>query len=142
LVDLVFFSYTEDSGMFHLRLPKLYLDTIRKLSTRHRLYHQLKATKEEAEKLNEKWTDFTSGVNDDFAYFTETNSTPQYIKVSRNGDKLTFNVSTTVTIEEDDIKKLTDMFSQATSAVHKYYAVPSKAGLSVKEKSSSLNLLA
>ena len=111
-------------------------------SPRFRFAFKMKATKEEAEKLNEKWTDFTSGVNDDFAYFTETNTTPQFIKVSRNGDKLTFNVSTTVTIEEEDIKKLSDMFSEATSAVHKYYAVPSKAGLSVKEKSSSLNLLA
>jgi hypothetical protein len=111
-------------------------------SPRFRFAFKMKATKEEAEKLNEKWTDFTSGTKDDFVYFTETTTTPQYIKVSRNGDKLTFNVSTTMNIEEEDIKKLSDMFSQATSAVHKYYAVPSKAGLSIKEKSSSLNLLA
>lgn len=111
-------------------------------SPRFRFAFKMKATKEESEKLNEKWTDFTSGVKDDFAYFTETNSTPQYIKVSRSGDKLVFNVSTTVHIEPDDIKKLTDMFAIATGAIDDYYRVPSKSGLSIKEKSSSVNLLA
>jgi tRNA(Ile2) C34 agmatinyltransferase TiaS len=102
----------------------------------------MKATKEEAEKLNEKWTDFTSGVKDDFVYFTETQESPQYIKVSRSGDKLQINVSTTMNLEKEDISRLTDIFSKSTSAIHKYYAVPGKAGLHVKDKSSSANLLA
>ena len=97
---------------------------------------------EEAEKLNEKWTDFTSGTKDDFVYFTETQKSPQYIKVSRSGDKLQMNVSTTMNLEKEDVGLLTDMFAQSTSVIRKYYAVPGKAGLSPKEKSSSVNLLA
>jgi hypothetical protein len=45
-------------------------------------------------------------------------------------------------LEKDDIGKLTDMFAQSTSVIRKYHTVPGKAGLSVKEKSSSTNLLA
>jgi len=102
----------------------------------------MKATMEEAEKLNEKWTDFTSGVKDNFVYHTETQKSPQFIMVSRNGDKLKINVSTTMDLEKDDIGKLTDMFAQSTAAIRKYHTVPGKAGLHVKEKSSSTNLLA
>jgi len=109
---------------------------------RFRFAFKMKATKEEGEKLTEKWTDFTSGVKDDFVYFTDTNVSPQYIKVSRNGDKLTFNVSTTMTLERDDIGKLTEMFTKSTDAINKYYTVPGKSGLGIKESSSSTNLLA
>ena len=109
---------------------------------RFRFAFKMKATKEEGEKLTEKWTDFTSGVKDDFVYFTDTNVSPQYIKVSRNGDKLTFNVSTTMNLEKEDIGRLTDMFAKSIDVIRKYHAVPGKSGLSVKEKSSSTNLLA
>ena len=109
---------------------------------RFRFGFKMRATMEEAEKLNEKWTDFTSGVKDDFVYYTDTNKSPQYIKVSRSGEKLQINVSTTMNLEKDDIGKLTDMFAQSTAAIRKYYSVPGKAGLFVKEKSSSVNLLA
>lgn len=111
-------------------------------SRRFKFAFKMKATKEESEKLNERWTDFTSGVKDDFVYYTDTNSSPQYIKVSRSGDKLTFNVSTTVNIQLEDIKKLTSMFAAATAAIDDYYKCPTKSGLAVKEKSSSTNLLA
>ena len=109
---------------------------------RFRFAFKMKATKEESEKLNERWTDFTSGVKNDFVYYTDTNLSPQYIKVSRKGDKFTFDVSTTIDIEEDDIRKLTHMFATATAAIDNYYKCPTKSGLSVKEKSSSTNLLA
>jgi len=102
----------------------------------------MRATMEEAEKLNDRWTDFTSGIKDDFVYYTETQKSPQYIKVSRIGDKLQINVSTTMNMEKEDIGRLTDMFAQSTAVIRKYHAVPGKAGLSVKEKSSSVNLLA
>lgn len=101
----------------------------------------MKATMEEAEKLNEKWTDFTSGVKDNFVYHTETQKSPQFIMVSRSGDKVKINVSTTMDLEKDDIGKLTDIFAQSTSVIRKYYSVPGKAGLVVKEKSSMINLL-
>jgi hypothetical protein len=111
-------------------------------SPKFRFGFKMKATMEEAEKLNEKWTDFTSGVKDNFLYHTETQKSPQFIMVTRTGDKLKINVSTTMDLEKDDIGKLTDMFAQSTSAIRKYYSVPGKAGLQVKEKSSSTNLLA
>lgn len=111
-------------------------------SPKFRFGFKMKATLEEAEKLNEKWTDFTSSAKEDFVYYTETQKSPQYIKISRNGDKLQINVSTTMILEKEDIGKLTDMFAEATGAIKKYYAVPGKAGLSPKEKSSSVNLLA
>ena len=111
-------------------------------SPRLRFAFKMKASKEEREKLNERWTDFTSGVKDDFVYYMDSNSSQQYIKVSRNGDKLVFNVSTTVGIETDDIRSLTDMFATATAAIDNYYRGPSKSGLTIKEKSSSTNLLA
>jgi hypothetical protein len=111
-------------------------------SPKFRFGFKMKATMEEAEKLNEKWTDFTSGVKDDFVYYTETQKSPQYIKVTRVGEKMWLNVSTTMVLEKEDIGRLTDMFAQSTSAIRKYYEVPGKAGLSVKEKSSSVNLLA
>lgn len=111
-------------------------------SPKFRFGFKMKATMEEAEKLNEKWTDFTSGVKDNFVYHTETQKSPQFIMVSRNGDKLKINVSTTMDLEKDDIGKLTDMFAHSTSVIRKYHTVPGKAGLHVKEKSSSTNLLA
>jgi hypothetical protein len=111
-------------------------------SPRFRFAFKMKATIEEADKLNEKWTDFTSGVKDDFVYYTETQKSPQYIKVSRSGDKLQINVSTTMNLEKEDIEKLTDMFTQATGAIRKYHSGPTKAGLAVNEKTSSVNLLA
>ena len=111
-------------------------------SPKFRFGFKMKATMEEAEKLNEKWTDFTSGVKDDFVYYTETQKSPQYIKVTRVGEKMWLNVSTTMVLEKEDIGRLTDMFAQSTSVIRKYYEVPGKAGLSVKEKSSSVNLLA
>jgi hypothetical protein len=101
----------------------------------------MKATKEEAQKLDEKWSNFTSNVSNEFVYFTDTRKTPQYIKISRNGDKLQLNVSTTIDLKENDIEKFTNMFGHATGAIYRYYSGPTKAGLAVKEKSSSLNLL-
>jgi hypothetical protein len=109
---------------------------------RFRFGFKMRATMEDAEKLNERWTDFTSGVKDDFVYYTETQKSPQYIKVSRNGDKLQINVSTTMNLEKEDIGRLTDMFAKSIAVIRKYHAVPGKSGLSVKEKSSSTNLLA
>ena len=111
-------------------------------SPRFRFGFKIRATMEDAEKLNDKWTDFTSGVKDDFVYYTETQKSPQYIKVSRNGDKLQINVSTTMNLEKEDIGRLTDMFAKSIGVIRKYHAVPGKSGLSVKEKSSSTNLLA
>lgn len=110
-------------------------------SPKFRFAFKMRATMEEAEKLNEKWTDFTSGTKDDFVYFTNTTESPQFIKISRNGDKLQINVSTTMNLEKEDIGRLTDMFAKSTGAIRKYYSVPGKAGLVVKEKSSSVNLL-
>ena len=90
----------------------------------------------------DRWTDFTSGTKDDFLYYTDTQKTPQYLKISRNGEKLSLEVSTKTSLEKEDIGELTNMFAEATSAIDKYYKVPGKAGLNVKEKSSSVNLLA
>ena len=109
---------------------------------RFRFGFKMRATMEESEKLNDRWTDFTSGIKDDFVYYTDTQKSPQYIKVSRIGDKLQINVSTTMNMEKEDIGRLTDMFAQSTAVIRKYHAVPGKSGLSVKEKSSSVNLLA
>lgn len=111
-------------------------------SPRFRFAFKMKATQDEAEKLNDKWTDFTSRVTNEFVYFTDTPNSPQYIKVSRNGDKLQFNVSTTIDLENDDIEKLTDMFTEATGAIRKYHSRPTKLGLAVTEKTSAVNLLA
>lgn len=110
-------------------------------SRRFRFAFKMKATKEEADKLTDRWTDFTSRVSNEFIYFTDTPNSPQYIKVSRNGDKLQFNVSTTIDLENDDIEKLTDMFGEATGAIRKYHSRPTKLGLAVNEKTSSANLL-
>jgi len=110
-------------------------------SPRLRFAFKMKATKEEAQKLDEKWSNFTSNVSNEFVYFTDTRKTPQYIKISRNGDKLQLNVSTTIDLKENDIEKFTNMFGHATGAIYRYYSGPTKAGLAVKEKSSSLNLL-
>jgi hypothetical protein len=101
----------------------------------------MKASKDEAEKLTDKWTDFTSGTKDEFVYYTDTQVSPQYIKITRVGEKMWLNVSTTMVLEKEDIGHLTNMFAEATSAIDKYYKVPGKTGLSVKEKSSSVNLL-
>lgn len=111
-------------------------------SPKFRFAFKMRATMEEAEKLNEKWTDFTTGVKDDFVYYTETQKSPQYIKISRSGDKLQINVSTTMNLEKEDVGKLTDMFAESTRVIRKYHSVPGKAGLVVKEKSSTVNLLA
>lgn len=111
-------------------------------SSRFRFAFKMKATQEEAEKLNDTWTDFTSNVTNEFLYFTDTPKSPQYIKISRNGDKLHFNVSTSIELEPADIGKLTDMFTEATGAIRKYHSRPTKLGLAVNEKTSSVNLLA
>jgi len=110
-------------------------------SPRFRFAFKMKAEKDEAKRLNEKWTDFTTGIKDDFVYVTDTNVSPQIIRVSRVGDKLKLNVSTTMDLEPDDIGKLTDMFSKSIDGIYNYYAIPGKAGLQIKEKSSSTNLL-
>lgn len=110
-------------------------------SPRLRFAFKMKATREEAQKLDDKWSDFTSNRSNDFVYFTDTRKTPQYIKISRNGDKLQLNVSTTIDLKTEDIEKFTNMFGHATGAIHRYYSGTTKAGLAINEKSSSLNLL-
>lgn len=77
----------------------------------------MRANKVESERLQERWQDFTSNTRDNFIYHTATKN-PQYIKVVRDGDKMYFTQSTTLEIDETDVKNLTKMFDTISTAIN------------------------
>ena len=77
----------------------------------------MRANKVESERLQERWQDFTSNIRDNFIYHTATKN-PQYIKVVRDGDKMYFTQSTTLEIDETDVKNLTKMFDTISTAIN------------------------
>ena len=102
----------------------------------------MRANKVESERLQERWQDFTSKIRDDFIYHAATKN-PQHIKVVRDGDKMYFTQSTTLEIDETDIKNLTKMFDTISAAV-KDLNKTNVTGLSPRDNgsnASSLNLL-
>ena len=69
----------------------------------------MRANQVEADRIQERWQDFTSKVRNEFIYHTATQN-PQHIKIVRDGDKMYFTQSTTLEIDESDVKNLTKMF--------------------------------
>jgi len=93
----------------------------------------------EAERIQERWSDFLSNTRDDFIYVTTTRY-PQIIKVSREGDEIFLNVSNKISITEDDLQSLTKMFNSISQTV-KEVNQKDTIGLSSTTSGSSLNLL-
>ena len=113
------------------------------LQTKHfRFALLMYATQVESDRIQERWQDFTGNTKDEFIYHTDTKH-PQQIKVARDGDKIYFTQSTTIEIDDTDVKNLTKMFnniSDTIKATHKNQLV----GLIATDdgsKGSSLNLL-
>jgi len=113
------------------------------LHTKHFKFALLmKANQVEADRIQERWQDFISKVRDEFIYHTATHN-PQHIKIVRDGDKVYFTQSTTLEIDETDIKNLTKMFDTISAAV-KDLNKTNVTGLSPRDNgsnASSLNLL-
>jgi len=102
----------------------------------------MRANKVESERLQERWQDFTSKIRDDFIYHTATKN-PQHIKVVRDGDKMYFTQSTTLEIDENDVKNLTKMFDTISTTINDLHKT-NITGLSPRidvGSASSLNLL-
>jgi len=102
----------------------------------------MRANKVESERLQERWQDFTSKIRDDFIYHTATTN-PQHIKVVRDGDKMYFTQSTTLEIDETDVKNLTKMFDTISTTINDFHKTD-VIGLSPRNNlssASSLNLL-
>jgi len=102
----------------------------------------MRANKVESERLQERWQDFTSNTRDNFIYHTATKN-PQYIKVVRDGDKMYFTQSTTLEIDENDVKNLTKMFDTISTTINDLHKT-NITGLSPRidvGSASSLNLL-
>jgi hypothetical protein len=102
----------------------------------------MRANQKESERLQERWQDFTTKVRDDFIYHTATKN-PQHIKVVRDGDKMYFTQSTTLEIDETDVKNLTRMFDTISTTI-KDINKTDITGLSAivdASSASSLNLL-
>jgi uncharacterized 2Fe-2S/4Fe-4S cluster protein (DUF4445 family) len=98
------------------------------------------AKKIEVERIQERWNDFITKINDSFTYITTTRY-PQTIKVSREGDELFLNVSNKITITEDDLKSLTKMFNSISEKVKEVHQTDSIGLTPSTSSSSSLNLL-
>jgi hypothetical protein len=102
----------------------------------------MRANKVESERLQERWQDFTSKIRDDFIYHAATKN-PQHIKVVRDGDKMYFTQSTTLEIDETDVKNLTKMFDTISTTINDLHKT-NITGLSSRNNpssASSLNLL-
>jgi len=102
----------------------------------------MRANKVESERLQERWQDFTSKIRDDFIYHAATKN-PQHIKVVRDGDKMYFTQSTTLEIDETDVKNLTKMFDTISTTINDLHKT-NITGLSPRidvGSASSLNLL-
>lgn len=102
----------------------------------------MRANKVESERLQERWQDFTSKIRDDFIYHAATKN-PQHIKVVRDGDKMYFTQSTTLEIDENDVKNLTKMFDTISTTINDLHKT-NITGLSPRidvGSASSLNLL-
>ena len=102
----------------------------------------MRANQVEADRLQERWKDFTGNVRDDFIYHTATKS-PQQIKVVRDGDKMYFTQSTTLEIDETDVKNLTKMFNTISAAIKDLHTrnVACLSPINDVSSASSLNLL-
>ena len=102
----------------------------------------MRANQVEADRIQERWQDFTSKVRNEFIYHTATQN-PQHITIVRDGDKMYFTQSTTLEIDESDVKILTKMCDTISSTV-KELNKTSITGLSAivdSNSASSMNLL-
>ena len=86
-----------------------------------RFSFHMNATHRDAAQLMEKWEEF---INDEdqtavFNYKTVTTN-PQHIHCEKDGDKVILTVSTTVTLEPNDIQDMTHMFELSSELAHKH----------------------
>ena len=113
------------------------------LHTKHFKFALLmRANQVEVDRIQERWQDFTSKVRNDFIYHTATKNS-QHIKIVRDGDRMYFTQSTTLEIDETDVKNLTKMFDTISTAVNDLNKT-NVTGLSARNdgsSASSLNLL-
>lgn len=137
-------SASKETPVFSVNVKHKKDETIQTiLRTKHFKFALLmRANQAESDRLQERWQDFTSKVRDDFIYHAATNN-PQHIKVIRDGDKMYFTQSTTIEIDETDVKNLTKMFD-TISATIKDLSKTNITGLVSADNgssASSLNLL-
>lgn len=137
-------SASKETPVFSVNVKHKKDETIQTiLRTKHFKFALLmRANQTESDRLQERWQDFTSKVRDDFIYHAATNN-PQHIKVIRDGDKMYFTQSTTIEIDETDVKNLTKMFDTITVTI-KDLSKTNITGLVSADNgssASSLNLL-
>jgi hypothetical protein len=137
-------SASKETPVFSVNVKHKKDETIQTiLRTKHFKFALLmRANQAESDRLQERWQDFTSKVRDDFIYHAATKN-PQHIKIVRDGDKMYFTQSTTIEIDETDVKNLTKMFD-TISATIKDLSKTNITGLVSADSgssASSLNLL-
>ena len=107
---------------------------------KYRISFQMKADKDEFRNLETMWKDFITGARNTFTYNNSTKY-PQEIKFIRlNDGSLQFTTSTTVNIDEDELKSFTRMFDTISRNINDYNK-PVSTGLTITDSSSSTNLL-
>jgi len=108
---------------------------------KYRISFQMRADKDEFRNLQIMWKDFISGARNTFIY-NNTTKFPQEIKFLRlNDGSLQFTTSTTVNIDEDELKSFSKMFDTISKNIDSYNK-PVSAGLTVNDNNnSSTNLL-
>ena len=107
---------------------------------KYRISFQMKADKDEFRNLETMWKDFITGARNTFTYNNSTKY-PQEIKFIRlNDGSLQFTTSTTVHIDEDELKSFTRMFDTISRNINDYNK-PVSTGLTITDSSSSTNLL-
>jgi hypothetical protein len=107
---------------------------------KYRIGFQMRADKDEFRNIETMWKDFITGARNTFTYNNSTKY-PQEIKFIRlNDGSLHFTTSTTVIIDEDELKSFTKMFDTISRNIDSYNK-PVSAGLTITDSSSSTNLL-
>jgi len=107
---------------------------------KYRIGFQMRADKDEFRNIETMWKDFITGARNTFTYNNSTKY-PQEIKFIRlNDGSLQFTTSTTVNIDEDELKSFTKMFDTISRNIDSYNK-PVSAGLTITDSSSSTNLL-
>jgi hypothetical protein len=110
-------------------------------TNKYRISFQMRADKDEFRNLQIMWKDFISGARNTFI-FNNTTKFPQEIKFLRLSDgSLQFSTSTTVNIDEDELKSFSKMFDTISKNIDSYNK-PVSAGLTINDNNnSSTNLL-
>ena len=110
-------------------------------TNKYRISFQMRADKDEFHNLETMWKDFITGARNTFI-FNNTTKFPQEIKFLRHNDgSLQFTTSTTVNIDEDELKSFSKMFDTISKNIDSYNK-PVSAGLTINDNnSSSTNLL-